>query len=233
MVLTTEYMKSQDPEALRAVWQALGLLKQDDRFHEALDNPEAQKALKHWTGEQRLPASETEDWEHNPRIMSIMNSLKQLQHACRFAGMKVPLDSVINRSDSISFPDGTELVEGKLRRAKKKTKKEEGELSEAEAKALAKLEEEEAQAEEKAKEEELQREEEAVADRKHAVVKKQVAWQFAALVIAVVVARLVLVISPGDMETDMLAAMEAKTAATAESTTRTTEQSGHELEPEL
>mmetsp|Transcript_11598 Transcript_11598/g.30555 ORF Transcript_11598/g.30555 Transcript_11598/m.30555 type:complete len:219 (-) Transcript_11598:47-703(-) len=183
------------PEAMIGVWQALGKLKNDDRFHEALDCQDSRKALKHWSGECRLSSAETEEWEQNPRIMSILSDLKQLQHACAQAGMKVPLGSVLFRTDIVDFPDGSKLVEGKLvpkpdepvRRRRAEGDGAESDLQDADEQC------------------DVEEEDDSLPDpAKREAWKKQVAWQFAAIFIAMVVTRVALWVSPTDWEAEML-----------------------------
>ncbi|CAM9999745.1 unnamed protein product [Discosporangium mesarthrocarpum] len=62
-----------------------------------LQHPDVRKALAHWTGERRMPKEEAEQlMEGNFRIQSVFPKLNELQHACRLAGISVPLACVIN-----------------------------------------------------------------------------------------------------------------------------------------
>mmetsp|Transcript_8250 Transcript_8250/g.22690 ORF Transcript_8250/g.22690 Transcript_8250/m.22690 type:complete len:209 (+) Transcript_8250:74-700(+) len=177
------------PEALYAVWQALTRLKGNDSFHEAIDCEEARKALRHWSGEKRLPPEECEEWEHNPRIMSVLRELRQLQHACQQASMKVPLQAVLARQDELELGGGARLKDGKLvqpsRTVDSEPHKQVGADSGEEA---------EAQGDEDEQGEEPPRNKAAT---------KQMMWQFAAVLVAALATKLALWISPGDWESEI------------------------------
>eukprot|EP00429_Kryptoperidinium_foliaceum_P096473 CAMPEP_0176251472 /NCGR_PEP_ID=MMETSP0121_2-20121125/35016_1 /TAXON_ID=160619 /ORGANISM="Kryptoperidinium foliaceum, Strain CCMP 1326" /LENGTH=200 /DNA_ID=CAMNT_0017591215 /DNA_START=18 /DNA_END=620 /DNA_ORIENTATION=+ len=162
--------------ALRQVWLALGHLRSNESFHAALDCDDARAAVRHWSGEKRLPAEECEEWGQNPRLMMVLRELRQLQHACQLAGIKVPLNSVLAKSDVVDFPDGSKLIEGKL--------------------VLKPEEQAPVDADEPATIEEKLAKEDREADRCRSVAwtrqKAQLKWQLAAGLVAVAAARLAL-----------------------------------------
>eukprot|EP00930_Biecheleria_cincta_P000304 TRINITY_DN10065_c0_g1_i2.p1 TRINITY_DN10065_c0_g1~~TRINITY_DN10065_c0_g1_i2.p1 ORF type:complete len:189 (+),score=50.21 TRINITY_DN10065_c0_g1_i2:35-601(+) len=100
--------------ALQEVAQVLVALQRHDSFQNALQDPAVVKAVKHWTGEQRLPPEECEDWRSNPAIMMVLSEFRRLEHHCRAAGLKVPLATVLSGSDELSLADGRKLSAGKL-----------------------------------------------------------------------------------------------------------------------
>mmetsp|Transcript_133069 Transcript_133069/g.384929 ORF Transcript_133069/g.384929 Transcript_133069/m.384929 type:complete len:171 (+) Transcript_133069:67-579(+) len=138
-------------------------------------------AVRHWTGEKRLPAEECQEWDQNPRLMLILRELRQLQHACHLAGIKVPLEAVLGKSDIINFPDGSRLFEGKLLPKPEEAPKEASKEAPEGEKPMATPEERLAQ-------------EDREAERCRSVAwsrqKFQLKWQLAAGIVALLAARL-------------------------------------------
>eukprot|EP00443_Scrippsiella_acuminata_P032594 CAMPEP_0115369278 /NCGR_PEP_ID=MMETSP0270-20121206/106245_1 /TAXON_ID=71861 /ORGANISM="Scrippsiella trochoidea, Strain CCMP3099" /LENGTH=177 /DNA_ID=CAMNT_0002792089 /DNA_START=69 /DNA_END=599 /DNA_ORIENTATION=+ len=124
-----------------------------------------------------------------PAIMSVLRELRQLQHACQQASMKVPLQAVLARQDELELGGGARLKDGKLvqpsRTVDSEPHKQVGADSGEEA---------EAQGDEDEQGEEPPRNKAAT---------KQMMWQFAAVLVAALATKLALWISPGDWESEI------------------------------
>lgn len=98
-----------------------GILSQyskDSDLQDDLKNTEVQNAIKHWTGEKRLPAEEAMRFEDNYRIMAVMRKVQRLQQACKLIGLGTPLDHITQKKDSLS----PEIVSGLLSASEKMNK---------------------------------------------------------------------------------------------------------------
>mmetsp|Transcript_62092 Transcript_62092/g.134776 ORF Transcript_62092/g.134776 Transcript_62092/m.134776 type:complete len:262 (-) Transcript_62092:20-805(-) len=101
-----------EPSAeLREVVEVLKLLKADESLHDLLERPEVLRAVKHWTGEERLPLEQCDDWEADSNVMSVLNKFKRLQFVCRRAGSGVPLQAVLERRAYFTLPTGQRVGE--------------------------------------------------------------------------------------------------------------------------
>mmetsp|Transcript_27001 Transcript_27001/g.62839 ORF Transcript_27001/g.62839 Transcript_27001/m.62839 type:complete len:173 (-) Transcript_27001:24-542(-) len=98
------------------VGKALTSLKENERFHGALQQPSVSKAVRHWAGIERLSPEECEDWSSDGQIMFVLAELRRLEHCCRKANMKVPLHTVLAVEDELPLPDGRRLRGGDLLR---------------------------------------------------------------------------------------------------------------------
>jgi len=96
--------EGQKAEHAKRVLHLLKVLKEDDGFHADLKRPEVLKAVKHWTGEERLPVEGCEDFESDPRIMNVFSKLRNLGHACKLVGTKLPLFLVLEGRDDFLIP---------------------------------------------------------------------------------------------------------------------------------
>eukprot|EP00931_Biecheleriopsis_adriatica_P052840 TRINITY_DN30810_c0_g1_i1.p1 TRINITY_DN30810_c0_g1~~TRINITY_DN30810_c0_g1_i1.p1 ORF type:complete len:181 (-),score=36.13 TRINITY_DN30810_c0_g1_i1:70-612(-) len=103
-----------DDDALRQVAQALLSLKENERFHGEICAPDVNRAVRHWTGVERLKPEECEDWQSNPRIMFVLAEFRRLEYVCKKAGLKVPLDTVLACTDEMVLPDGRKLSHGEV-----------------------------------------------------------------------------------------------------------------------
>ena len=89
-----------DATPLDRVEQALVALKNDEFFQADIKDARVKRALKHWTGVERLSsddaAEELESWKDNYRVMQTLNKMKQIQYYCQLAGIGVPYHEIIN-----------------------------------------------------------------------------------------------------------------------------------------
>mmetsp|Transcript_73221 Transcript_73221/g.161652 ORF Transcript_73221/g.161652 Transcript_73221/m.161652 type:complete len:169 (-) Transcript_73221:29-535(-) len=108
-------------DALSQVAKALKSLKENDQFHGALEQPPVFKAVRHWAGIERLKPEECEEWQSNSQLMFVLAELRRLEHYCRAAGMKVPLEQVLAGKDELPLPDGRRLRGGEIEIMKKET----------------------------------------------------------------------------------------------------------------
>ncbi|CAM9808545.1 unnamed protein product, partial [Phaeothamnion confervicola] len=70
-------------------------LKRDAPFQDYLKDPAVMRALRHWTGEERLPPEEAQSLtEDNYRVEAVFSRISALQAACHDAGISVPLNAV-------------------------------------------------------------------------------------------------------------------------------------------
>ncbi|CAK9044893.1 unnamed protein product [Durusdinium trenchii] len=104
-------------DALVQVAKALKSLKENEQFHGALERPLVSKALRHWAGIERLPPEECEEWQSDGQLMFVLGELRRLEHHCRAAGMKVPLQTVLAGKDELPLSDGRCLRGGELETA--------------------------------------------------------------------------------------------------------------------
>jgi len=88
-------------EKLRVVEGILGLLAEDEELQSDLKRPAVVKALKHWTGEARLPPAEAQELfaddtpEFQFHLKPVLGKLSRLQGACKAAGLGVPIDALL------------------------------------------------------------------------------------------------------------------------------------------
>lgn len=97
-VLTEERMR----QLIASVDGLLGALARDDDFHDDLATPSVQKAMKHWTGECRLPAEEAQRFEDDFRVMAVLRKIAKLQQACRALRIGVPMDHIAAKRTSLA-----------------------------------------------------------------------------------------------------------------------------------
>jgi hypothetical protein len=83
---------------LRQVDAVLEMFARDDDLQDDLKMREVKRAIKHWTGEVRLPTEEALALQDHRRVVYVLQRLQILQQVCREAGIKVPLDLMINGS---------------------------------------------------------------------------------------------------------------------------------------
>lgn len=82
---------------VNAVNGVLEKLSNDEYLHEDLKDPIVQKALKHWTGEQRLSMEEASKFEENRRVIYVLQRFQILRSVCYDAKMPIPLDLLVNK----------------------------------------------------------------------------------------------------------------------------------------
>lgn len=92
-------------EMLKTVNGTLAHLAADNNLHDDLRDPQVQVAMKHWTGEKRLPPNSEEvlRFQDNYRVMSVLGKIQSLQAACKALGMAVPLDHVVQRKSELDM----------------------------------------------------------------------------------------------------------------------------------
>jgi hypothetical protein len=86
---------------VRAVNGILSQLARDSDLQEDLSDSEVKLAMKHWTGEKRLPPEEAQRFQENYRVLATLGKIRKLQEACRELGVPVPLDHVISRKTEL------------------------------------------------------------------------------------------------------------------------------------
>jgi len=109
-------------EDLLQVAKVLKSLKENEQFHGALEQPSVSKAVRHWAGIERLKPEECEEWQSDSQLMFVLAELRRLEHYCRAAGMKVPLQTVLSGKDELLLSDGMRLRGGEVEIVKKETK---------------------------------------------------------------------------------------------------------------
>ncbi len=82
-------------EKLRQVDAVLQMFSKDEDLQDDLKMGEVKRALKHWTGESRLPPEEALMLQDHRRVVYVLQRLQILQQVCREAGIKVPLDLML------------------------------------------------------------------------------------------------------------------------------------------
>ena len=95
----------------------LGQFSRDSDLQEDLEETEVKAAIKHWTGEKRLPAEEAMRFQDNYRIMGVMRKIQKLQQACKSLGIAVPLDHVVHKREIVSPEIIAPLIASAKRRA--------------------------------------------------------------------------------------------------------------------
>ena len=82
----------------------LKMLAKDKDFQEDLKNTTVRKALKHWTGEARLPPDEAQEiFSDNYRIHSVLEKLRKVQFYSNQIGIPVPLDHLLAGESQLNF----------------------------------------------------------------------------------------------------------------------------------
>lgn len=89
---------------MEAVDGLLAKLAADGDFQDDLHQPQVRLAMKHWTGENRLPPEQAEKLMGDFRVLAVLDKIKALQTACQRAGLPVPLDKVLRRETSLGMP---------------------------------------------------------------------------------------------------------------------------------
>lgn len=84
-------------QKLRVLNGILKHLAENNDLHERLADPLAEKALKHWTGINRLPPDESQKFMESGNINFIFERVRLLQGTCKACGMGFPLDHFLSR----------------------------------------------------------------------------------------------------------------------------------------
>ena len=81
----------------------LAHLAADRNLHDDLKDPEVKVAMRHWTGEERLPPNSEVllRFQDNYRIMATLGKIQRLQSSCRALGIALPLDHVLKRKTEL------------------------------------------------------------------------------------------------------------------------------------
>lgn len=89
--------------SLEEVDAMLAHLAKDDEFQKDLWRPSFQKALKHWTQQERLPTDDPlwESYEFRQYVQPGFEKITRLQGACRRAGIGVPLDALLAKRSTV------------------------------------------------------------------------------------------------------------------------------------
>ena len=82
-------------DKVKSINAVLTKLSKDEDLHDDLKMPDVQKALQHWTGQKRLPPEEAEYLRDHRRSIYVLQRLQMLQMVCQEAGVKVPLDLML------------------------------------------------------------------------------------------------------------------------------------------
>lgn len=98
--------KPSDEEIKKRVRDVNGVLNHlanDENLHEDMRDPAVMVALKHWTGEKRLPpdSEELNHFQDNYRIMATLGKIQHMQAVCRALGIGIPLDHIVHRKTEL------------------------------------------------------------------------------------------------------------------------------------
>lgn len=102
---------------LRQVNLVLEKLSKDEDLHDDLKLSEVKQAIKHWTGQNRLPPEEAVKLTDHRRVVYVLQRLQMLQSVCKEALISVPFEQFISGASQI--PDalatslfGEDIIDG-------------------------------------------------------------------------------------------------------------------------
>lgn len=99
-------------EKLRQVDSVLQMFARDVDLQDDLKMKEVKRAIKHWTGEERLPIEEAMALQDHRRVVYVLQRLQILQQVCRDAGIKVPLDLMLKGANQLPESFVTSVLGG-------------------------------------------------------------------------------------------------------------------------
>lgn len=85
-------------EGIKQVNIVLTRLAQDEDFQSDLAKPIVQRALKHWTNQQRLSPEEAQTLQDNRDVVYVFQRFQMISAVCKQADLPVPLDLILSRS---------------------------------------------------------------------------------------------------------------------------------------
>eukprot|EP01039_Chlorochromonas_danica_P002427 gene2427-2660_t len=91
-------------ERVKQVNAVLKKIADDEVFQEDLKLPNVQKALRHWTNQNRLPPEEALALQDDRDVVYVLQKFQMLQAVCREALLPVPLDAVLSGTQSLPLP---------------------------------------------------------------------------------------------------------------------------------
>ena len=104
---------------------ALAQLADDKNFQQDIRVGDVSKALRHWTGRERLSASEAgelfdpDSYNFRTHIRPCLAELARLQHECKQANIGLPLDRILAGCRTLVDPPGHSNTANQRSRAKK------------------------------------------------------------------------------------------------------------------
>lgn len=88
-------------ERVKQVNAVLKKIADDEVFQDDLKLPNVQKALRHWTNQNRLPPEEALALQDDRDVVYVLQKFQMLQAVCREALMPVPLDAVLSGAQGL------------------------------------------------------------------------------------------------------------------------------------
>eukprot|EP01031_Cornospumella_fuschlensis_P036847 gene36847-44697_t len=82
-------------EKIRNINAVFEKLAKDEDFQDDLKLPIVEKALKHWTNQNRLPPEEAMKLQEHRRVVYVLQRFQMIQSVCRDALVPIPLDLIL------------------------------------------------------------------------------------------------------------------------------------------